>query len=185
MAAVATTPEEPSAERAREDLDRAETQGLAMLREASEAMVAGVRRCLPGWVTTRVAVIADAWGRLDASARAELDARARQAATATSARVVAELEALLGRDPSAQDRTPLEVVRSAYREPTELLAGAGIPGVVRDEFAERAWPEDRYGLVPAGLGDLGDPDLGPLLLAWGMAKAKVIRARIDRDGLPD
>jgi hypothetical protein len=62
---------------------------------------------------------------------------------------------------------------------------AGIPGVVRDEFAERAWPDDRYGLVPAGLADLGDPDLGPLLLAWGMAKAKVIRARLERDRLPD
>jgi hypothetical protein len=156
-----------------------------MLREASDAMVDGVRRCLPGWVRSRVAAVADAWGRLEPRIRAGLDVGAEAAAASTTERVVGELEELLARDPSAQDRTPLEVVRGAHREATELLAGAGIPGVVRDEFAERAWPEDRYGLVPAGLGDLGDPDLGPLLLAWGMAKAKVLRARIDRDGLPD
>jgi len=34
-----------------------------------------------------------------------------------------------------------------------------------------------YGLVPRTLGDLGDPELAPLHLAWGMAKATVIRAR--------
>ena len=53
---------------------------------------------------------------------------------------------------------------------------------MRDPFDERAWPEDRYDLVPRTLGDLGDPDLGPLHLAWGMAKATVLRARADRKG---
>ena len=37
--------------------------------------------------------------------------------------------------------------------------------------------DDIYGLVPRTLGDLGDPELAPLHLAWGMAKATVIRAR--------
>ena len=46
-------------------------------------------------------------------------------------------------------------------------------------FDERAWPDDRYGLVPHDLGDLGDPDLAPLHFAWGMAKAAVLRARAD------
>jgi hypothetical protein len=48
---------------------------------------------------------------------------------------------------------------------------------VRDEFAERAWPDDDYGLVPDTLADLGDDDLAPLHLAWGVAKATVVRAR--------
>ncbi len=68
-------------------------------------------------------------------------------------------------------------MRTAYREPTAVLAAAGIPAVQRDAFDERAWPDDRYGLVPHTLGDLGDPDLAPLHLAWGMAKSAVLRAR--------
>ncbi len=61
-----------------------------------------------------------------------------------------------------------------------MLAAAGIPPVERDEFAERAWPDDTYGLVVHGLGDLGDEELAPLQMAWGMAKAGVLRARSGR-----
>jgi hypothetical protein len=61
--------------------------------------------------------------------------------------------------------------------PTEVLRNAGVPGVVRDAFEERAFPHDDYDLSPRTLGDLGDPELGPLLLAWGLAKAAVLRAR--------
>ena len=68
-------------------------------------------------------------------------------------------------------------MRSAYREPTAVLVAAGIPPVARDDFDERAWPDDRYGLVVRTLGDLGDPDLAPLHLAWGLAKARVLRLR--------
>jgi hypothetical protein len=107
-----------------------EQRGLALLREASDAIVSGV-----------------------------------------------ELRALLDRDPADQRSTPLEIVRRAYREPTEVLAAAGVPPVERDEFAERAWPDDTYGLVVHGLGDLGDEDLAPLQMAWGLAKTKVLRAR--------
>jgi hypothetical protein len=102
---------------------------------------------------------------------------ARAAGAVAGARVTARLQELFAADAAAQSSTPLEVVRTAYREPTELLERAGIPPVERDAFAERAWPDDRYGLVPQSLGDLGDPDLAPLLLAWGMAKAAVLRAR--------
>jgi len=73
----------------------------------------------------------------------------------------------------------LEIVRTAVREPTDVLRAAGVPPVMRDAFDERAWPDDRYGLTPSTLGDLGDPDLAPLQLAWGLAKAKVLRARVD------
>ena len=91
-----------------------------------------------------------------------------------TARVVARLRELFADDPAAQIATPLEIVRSAYREPTSVLEVAAVPPVERDAFDERAWPDDRYGLVPRTLGDLGDPDLAPLMLAWGMAKAAVL-----------
>ncbi len=96
--------------------------------------------------------------------------------------MVASLRALLAADPAEQRATPLEIVRTIYREPTEVLVAAGVPAVVRDPFDERAWPEDRYGLVLRTLGDLGDPDLAPLHLAWGVAKATVLRARADAKG---
>jgi hypothetical protein len=92
-------------------------------------------------------------------------------------RVGSALWAEMALDPARQRATPLQIVRSAYEEPTAVLAAAGIPPVERDDFHERRWPDDRYGLVPEHLSDLGDEDLGPLLLAWGMAKAAVLRSR--------
>ena len=99
------------------------------------------------------------------------------AGRAAAARVTGELRALFALDAAEQRMTPLEVVRTAVREPSEVLERAGVPPVVRDAFDEQAWPDDRYGLVPRTLGDLGEADLGPLQLAWGLAKTKVLRAR--------
>jgi hypothetical protein len=127
-------------------------------------------------VVARVAFIADAWGRLDGEARARLDADAIAAGAAATTRVVAQLDAFFATPPAEQSTTPLSIVRSATREVTEVLASAGIPPVERDEFAERAFPDDDYDVTPATLSDLGDDDLGPLQLAWGLAKAKVLRA---------
>lgn len=90
-------------------------------------------------------------------------------------RVGVELTALFALPVAEQQATPLEIVRTAYREPTAVLHAAGVPSVVRDDFDERAWPDDDYGLVPRTLGDLGDERLAPLHLAWGMAKAALLR----------
>jgi hypothetical protein len=155
-----------------------EERGLRLLAEAGDAIVAGVTRELPGWVERQVTRILDAWGRSEPDVRAQAERAAVDAAVAASARVVGDLSRLLATDPSAQTATPLEIVRSAYREPTVVLTEAGIPPVERDEFDERAWPDDHYGLVISTLGDLGDPDLAPLHFAWGMAKATVLRARV-------
>jgi hypothetical protein len=154
-----------------------ETVAQRRLAEAGDAIVAGVDRELPGWVRRSVARIADAWGRLDADRRALLDRAAADAAADATVRVTSELTTLFAVDAAAQRATPLQIVRTAYREPTAALEAAGVPPVERDAFEERAWPDDRYGLVPRTLGDLGDPDLAPLHLAWGMAKAAVLRAR--------
>ena len=99
------------------------------------------------------------------------------AGRAAAARVTGELRALFALDAAEQRMTPLEIVRTTVREPSEVLERAGLPPVVRDAFDEQAWPDDRYGLVPRTLGDLGETDLGPLQLAWGLAKTKVLRAR--------
>jgi len=157
----------------RDDAERAARR----LADASAAIAEGVERELPGWVERQVDRIVGAWGRLDDAAREAVRRDAHTAGAAAQMRVTARLHELLAADPAAQTSTPLEVVRTAYREPTAVLERAGIPPVERDAFDERAWPDDRYGLVPHSLGDLGDPDLAPLLLAWGMAKAAVLRAR--------
>jgi hypothetical protein len=156
-----------------------EQRGLALLQEASDAIVVGVERELPGWVERAVAHILDAWGRTPPDARGRAEHDAVDAGRAATARVIGELRALFALDPEEQRSTPLEIVRRAYREPTAVLAAAGVAPVERDEFAERAWPDDTYGLVVHGLGDLGDEDLAPLQMAWGLAKAKVLRARRD------
>lgn len=121
--------------------------------------------------------IVDAWGQLDAEARAATRAAAEAAATPATERVVVKLRELFARDAAEQRATPLQIVRSLVAAPTAVLRDAGVPGVVRDAFEERAFPEDAYDLSPRTLGDLGDPDLGPQLLAWGLAKAAVLRAR--------
>jgi hypothetical protein len=154
-----------------------EARGLRMLAETGDAIVLGVERELPGWVVRQVARILDAWGRLEPEARAEAERAAAAVAPAVTDRVVTELRALLARDPASQTATPLQIVRGAHREPTAVLRAAGVPPVERDAFEERTWPDDRYGLVIRTFGDLGDPDLAPLHLAWGMAKAGVLRSR--------
>ena len=162
----------------RTDDDRPDEQrGRALLHEASDAIVVGVERELGGWVERSVARILDAWDRSSPDERARAERDAVDAGTAATVRVVGELHTLFALDPEEQRSTPLEIVRRAYREPTAVLEVAGIPPVERDEFAERAWPDDTYGLVVHGLGDLGDPELAPFQMAWGLAKAKVLRAR--------
>lgn len=150
--------------------------GLSMLRQAGEEFVGGVRRALPGWARREAARLLDAWGRHGATEREELLARAEAAGEDAARRVAAELEELFALDPDEQRATPLQVMRSAHREVGAVLREAGVPPVERDEFAERAMPDDVYGLAPETPADLDD-DLTPLHLAWGVAKATVHKAR--------
>jgi hypothetical protein len=152
-------------------------RALARLEETGAAIVGGVERQVPGWVQTQVERLLDAWGRAPAEIRVRAEAESAEGGAAATRRIVDQLRALFAVDPTRQQATPLEIVRTVYREPTAVLAAAGVPPIVRDEFDERAWPDDVYGLVPRTLGDLGEPELAPLHLAWGMAKATVIRAR--------
>ncbi len=103
-------------------------------------------------------------------------AGARMAGDVARARVLGELDALFALAPAAQRATPLQIVRSLRFEVTAVLSAAGIPDVVRDEFDARAFPDDRYGVVPKAFADLGDDELGPMLMAWGVGKTLVLRA---------
>ena len=167
--------------------ERDDVDALALLQQAGDAIVAGVDGALPTYLEAGAGRVLDAWARLDPEARRAADAELHTAAGAASARVVDELRALFAADAAEQRATPLQVVRSAVREPTGVLAAHGIPPVVRDEFAERSWPDDVYGLAPHTLDDLGVDGLGPLHLAWGMAKARVLAARrtVTPEGSPE
>lgn len=152
---------------------------LERLRVAGEAIIDGVIREVPGWVVRSVDRIIDAWGRLTEAEFETARTGAQHLGPAVAARIAGELGALFGTDPADQRSTPLNIVRSAYREPTGLLEQFGIPGVVRDAFDERNAPADEYDLSPRSLSDLGDPALGPVLLAWGMTKARILQARAE------
>jgi hypothetical protein len=155
----------------------AEAQARDRLDEAGAALADGVARALPEWAVRRVGDRLAAWGGpVD---RPGVLAAARAGGEAAAARVVPARRALFAQDPDDQRSTPLQVVRSAYLEPTAVLREAGVPEVVRDEYAERGWPDDVYGLVVESFTDL-DPDLVPWQMVWGAAKATVMRARHER-----
>jgi hypothetical protein len=171
-----------------DDDPRDDSDAVVEAAEARALMVDGAARLIAGvhaggrmWVEGAVARIVDAWGVLDEPARSEVSAAASAAGARAAARVEDELRVLFALDPGAQRATPLEVIRSLRREATEVLRAAGVPEVVRDEYEVRAFPDDVYGIVLRTPAELGDDELGGALLAWGLGKAKVLRARAGDD----
>jgi hypothetical protein len=163
---------------------RAEADGNALMGEGARRLTEGVARLGPTWVVRAVTSLLDAWGRLDADARQTAIAAAIIAGAQAATRVETELGQLFDLDPAAQRATPLEIIRSLQREASAVLRAAGVPEVVRDQFETRAFPDDVYGMVLKTPAELGGDDLGGALLAWGMGKAKVLRARADRAAGP-
>lgn len=158
------------------DPDAVIAQGRALMASSGEAIVAAVEQRGAGWVTQAAIAVLDAWGRLDPGARDGASSALADAGRDAARRVVAELRALLVADPAAQHHTPLQIVRTLREEPTAVLSSLGVPPIVRDAFEERALPDDLYGLAPRSLGELGDEDAAPMMLAWGVGKATVMRA---------
>jgi hypothetical protein len=145
------------------------------------ALADGIERALPVWVLRAVTARADDW-------RPGLGDRLRPAAEQAGGWAVAkqgaQVRALLLRDVEAQGASPLAIVRTAVEHPTAVLAAAGVPPLVRDEFSRRAFPDDHYDLAPASFADL-DPSLHEAGMVWGAAKAHVIlRRRGHRDPPP-
>jgi hypothetical protein len=140
----------------------------ANLEEIGRALADAIEQALPGWVVRCVdGRLQDYTGR---PATPEVRAAAERAGEEARDDVVPTLRALLARDVDAQTTNPLMLVRAAVRYPTAVLRAAGVPPVVRDEFDERAFPDDIYGLSPASFDDV-DPALHDPGLLWGAAKA--------------
>ena len=146
----------------------------ATLTELATALADAVEAALPAWVERSVERRVPL---LDASLRSAAADAGRRAA----AEVGAEVRALLLTDVDEQRANPLALLRGAVRYPTEVLRGAGVAPVRRDEFAERSFPDDVYDLSPATWSDL-DPALQERGIVWGAAKAHVVLARRRREG---
>jgi hypothetical protein len=148
-----------------------------LLADLGASLAGLIVDAVPGWVESAVAGLVDAWegagGLVD---RVALAAEAQEAGVRAAAEVGQRLGALVGADVDAQWTTPLEVVRAAVVHPTAVLRRAGVPPVVRDDFAEARFPDDVYGLTPASLGAV-DPSLVDPARAWGAAKAMAHTAR--------
>ena len=133
------------------------------------ALADAIVRALPGWVERCVA------RRLVAPDPAASEA-AREAGQRAAAEVGAEVRALLAADIDDQRTTPLAILRSAVRYPTEVLRAAGTPPVDRDPVQVRLLPDDLYDLSPASFADV-DPALAEPAMVWGAAKALAHRRR--------
>lgn len=141
--------------------------------DRSAALTNGIVAAVPAWVQRCVTTVMSAYSgevpEVVASEAAEAGQYARES-------VSQQLHLLMESDIDEQRTTPLSVLRSAVAYPTAVLSRAGVPPVHRDQFAEKVFPEDVYGLSPASLGEL-DPQLVDLGIAWGAAKAMAHKRR--------
>lgn len=175
-------PERRSPEQARlagvtehtEQADQAnDTSDDAEMARISAELVAAVDAVIGPWVQRCVLRTCTVAG---ITVDEQLRTAAVDAAEACRVEVVAELDRLLTVDIDDQTATPLQVLRAAVRFPTGVLSDAAVPPVTRDEFDQRAFPDDVYGLSPATFADV-DASLAEPGLRWGAAKAHVHLAR--------
>jgi hypothetical protein len=150
----------------------------AALAGHARTLADAVDVALPGWVERSIRGVLAAQGIEVDPALADRIAGAQAAAAAEGGRRV---RTLLETDVDAQAGNPLAVLRSQVAHATAVLRDAGAHPVPRDEFAERAFPEDVYDLSPATFADV-DPSLHEPGLVWGAAKAHVHLARRRREG---
>ena len=147
---------------------------IATLAVLATALADAVEAALPAWVERCVASRAPL---LDAGLRTAAAEAGRRAA----GEIGGEVRELLCADVDEQRANPLALLRRAVRYPTDVLRSAAVPPVPRDDFAERAFPDDVYDLSPATWADI-DPGLQERGIVWGAAKAHVVLARRRREG---
>lgn len=134
------------------------------------ALADAIVAALPGWVERSVA------RRMGGDLDPEVQAAAGDAGRRAAIEVGDAVRHLLALDIDDQRSTPLTLLRSAVRYPTEVLETAGVATVERDPFQARLLPDDLYDLSPASFTDV-DPALTEPGLMWGAAKALAHRRR--------
>jgi hypothetical protein len=145
----------------------------------ARGLAVGVKEALGPWVVRCVVDRVEAWtGAPPSDDVRDAASRAGEKARDEVGDAVAQALQL---DIDEQRVPPLSLLRSAVRYPTRVLRDAGVPPVVRDEFAERNFPEDTYDLTPASFADLS-PGLHEPGLLWGAAKAHVHLRRRREEG---
>jgi hypothetical protein len=141
--------------------------------EPADALASAVEAAIDGWVERSVARIMVAY---TGAVPAAVAAAARDAGEQARSAVGGELRRLLALDVDKQPTNPLSILRGAVRYPTAVLRDAGVPEVRRDEFRERAFPDDVYDLSPASWREL-DESLQEPGIIWGAWKAKTVLDR--------
>jgi hypothetical protein len=150
----------------------------AALAAHARALADAVDAAVPGWIDRSIRRVLAAQGiEVDDALAGRIEAASAEAGAEGSRRI----RALLAADVDEQAGNPLAVLRSLVRHATEVLQAAGARPVARDEFAQRAFPDDVYDLGPATFADV-DPSLHEPGLVWGAAKAHVHLARRRREG---
>lgn len=144
-----------------------------VLADLAAELAAGVEAAMAGWVETCVRHrLVDFAGVADE----QVMVAARSAGERARADVGSRVRALLELDPDQQWTNPLAIVRTGVAYPTAVLREAGVPPVVRDPLAAEQFPDDDYDLTPTRFADL-DEGLFDTSIAWGAAKAFVVKAR--------
>lgn len=146
---------------------------LDALARYAQALADGIEATLGRWVERSVAVVCENAGVMMTGI---LRQQAKEAGAAATSQIGPQVRSLLLLDIDEQRTGPLEVVRRAVVWPTEVLQGASVPQVNRDESARLMFPDDLYDLTPGSFRDI-DPSLHEPGLEWGAAKAHVHLAR--------
>ena len=145
----------------------------AALAEKAAALADGIEAAVRPWLVAAVVQRAGEGAR----------PAAEQVADSTAAEVVPRVRELLAADIDEPATTPLALLRSAVGPANALLTEQGVPPAERDEFAERAFPDDVHGLAPAAFEDVA-PELRGPGIEWGAAKAYVHLKRRRAPGGP-
>lgn len=144
----------------------------------SEQLVTAVDRVIGPWIERCVVSVARTQGL---ELRADDRERVTRAVDAARRDVHERLIALLDLDVDAQRGNPLDVLRGAVVHPTAVLRELGAQPIRRDEFAERLFPDDVYGLSPAAFADVDESLVEPGII-WGAWKAKTVLERRRSEG---